>query len=778
MRHADNVFSFSIKIISIIFLLIHGATCLDAQSATAQATLRGTVLDPSGAAVAEAEIKVFDESRREVASTASDRKGVFTLDLPSGRLRIRVRSTGFVEWIQELDRTALGAQEIRLTISPQQGSLTVTEVPERLAASKLTIPLRETPVTVGVITSETIRAQGHQELTSAVRYLSNVHSRTNFGTYEHYTIRGFGDVIQMMDGIRQEDRRFNTQIVNVEQVEILKGPASALYGNSAVGGVLNVIRKKPTYDPLTELTLTGGKWGNRRGALATGGRLGSDKLLHRFDFGFADQEGYRRAPTRQYLVAPVLLWRPTTRDQLNIHYQYNNDRFATDSGLPTLGAAIPEVDYRRRYNPPGDRALTRDHFTQVYYNRPLGERVDIRNVFSFRNFKDDYLSAETIGWVRPSQLNRTFFFFDRERTTTLNQVELTARLNTGAMGHTLLAGYEYQRFAQSDANGQLTGAAAAPIDLFNPIETEPAGRPNAITRIRQIRQNVNAIYVQDQIRLGKRVSIMAGLRYDPWRRRFQTDTRNLTTGDLSPGALTRLSQNATTGRIGFVYYATSFSTFYGSFGRAFTPVLSVPVNGSILDPERGRQWELGNRLDFFGRRHSLNLSAYHLVKNNVTIARGGGVFDQAGEQRSQGVEVDAEGQFGRRWRYKASYGLADAKYIRFLSGAANLAGRVPPFVPRHTASVWTTYEVGRGWSLAAGSRLHTRSFPSFFNTFSLGGYTVYDGAVMYHARRFDYSANLMNLGNKVRYFTGSVYNTQVYPGDAFNAQMTLRIRLR
>jgi len=148
-----------------------------------------------------------------------------------------------------------------------------------------------------------------------MRYANNIFSRVHFGVYEHFTVRGFGDVIQMVDGIRQGDRRFNTQIVNVEQVELLKGPASALYGNNALGGSLNVIRKKPRNDLGLEAALSGGTWNNRRGPGLTGPLL-KDKLLARFDYGFVDYEGFRRAPLRQHLASGGVTWQPTSRDSL------------------------------------------------------------------------------------------------------------------------------------------------------------------------------------------------------------------------------------------------------------------------------------------------------------------------------------------------------------------------------------------------------------------------------------------------------------------------------
>lgn len=744
------------------------------------ATLVGVVLDPNRTPVAGAEVTV----RRDgvlVATATTGPDGRFQLEsVAAGAYSVDAASPGFSSGAAiavEL-RDGAGRKQIELILDPAalRTSIVVYEAPERTAASKLDIPLAELPVTVNTTHAELMRQQGNYDLVNALRYTANLQARVNFGVYEHFTVRGLGDVIQMVDGIRQEDRRFNTQIVNVEQVEVLKGPAAALYGNNAVGGSINVIRKKPRNERELELGLTGGAWGNKRGNLGAAGPLVRDRLMYRFDYGFADFEGYRRAPLRQHLASGAVLWRPSAQDQLHVNYQYNRDRFATDAGFPTFANSIPRIPTDRRFNPPGDRALTGDHFLQAYYHRNWSENFEFRNVLSFRKFRDDYLSAETMSITPPSTVNRTLFYFDRRRETLLNQVEVIGRFATGDVRHYLLGGYEFQGFRQEDDNATATNLRIAPIDLFAPVETQG---PVAIVknRTRFIRQSVNAFYAQDHVRFSDRLSATFNIRYDPWRRNFRTDPLDPATGfPTTTGPITFLRQNAWTGRAGAVYRLWRSVSVYGSWGNAFTPVLSVPVDNALLEPERSRQSEAGIRADLFGRRAVVTAAVFHLEKTNQTIALGGGRFAQAGRVRSQGTDISIDSYLTSRLTARLQYGLSDAAFLRFASGTTNLDGRTPAFAPRHTGNAWVTYQIAGPLAIAGGLRAMDRSYTSFFNTLAMPGHALLDAAVMYYSKWLDASVTAQNVANRKWYFVGSVYNTQVYPGTPFALIANLRLK--
>lgn len=749
--------------------------------------IEGRVADANGAFVAGAKVFLTDAATKTERTVTTNEAGEFTFaPVRNGDYVLRVEAGGFQTAEQNLTLESdnlTKSVSVKLNVGAVGATVEVQAVPERTTASRTDIALRDLPVTINSVGEREIRERGADELVSALRYTNNVYSRVNFGVYEHFVIRGFSDIIQMTDGVRNEDRRFNTLINNVESVEVLKGPAGALYGGTTIGGVINVNRKKPSLDNNYEIMLGAGGFGTRKAAFASSGKLGTEKLLHRFDFGIFDAETYRNAPVRSILLAPTVYWQITPRDRLNFNYQFNRDRFATDAGIPVINNQIPRVRSDIRYNAPQDRAIATDNNLQIFYNRSFGDRVEARNVVNFRDFRDDYLSAETLQGIAPRTVRRFQFYFDRFRQTVQNQSDVSVKFNTGAVAHKFLAGYDFQRFRQRENRAQgFTGAGAASriadIDLFDPVETQ-AARPVIINATRFIRSLVNAFFVQDHVTY-KNFKAVGTLRYDDWRRRIRTDNITPANGAVTTGATVVFEAKELTGRFGAVYQFAPQFAVYASFGNSFTPVTQISTNGRILEPERGRQFEIGTRFDLWQRKINLTTAAFQINRENVVIPIGAGNFEQAGEQRSRGFEADLEVAPVERVRILANYGYTDSSFLRFqqLVGGAprNLAGRVPAFVPKHTASVWGTYDFPNGLGFGAGGRFVGKAFTSFFNDIPLDEYFVADAAVFYRKSRYDFTVNLQNVGNKKNYYVGSVYNTQVYPGKPFDLQAAFRVR--
>lgn len=765
----------------IISLLICGANAFAQISSNGK--IEGVVSDEQNAVVAGATVILIEQPNGQTQTTTSDANGGFSFaPVRNGNYLLRVEAAGF----QVIERTITLETDnltktvaVELKVSGVGATVTVQAVPERTTASRTDIPLKDLPVTLTQIGSREIRERNHDELVSILRYANNVYSRTNFGVYEHFVIRGFSDVVQMTDGVRNEDRRFNSLINNVESVEVLKGPASALYGNTALGGVINVNRKKPTIDRRNEFTIGGGRFGTTRAAFGSSGKITDENLLYRFDFGFLDSETYRDAPVQSFLVAPTIFWRVSNKDRININYQFNRDNFATDAGFPTINNQIPRLPSNRRFNTPQDRAVATDNNLQIYYNHNFSDNIEVRNVINFRDFRDDYLSAETLVGIAPRTVGRRLFYFDRFRQSIQNQIDFSIRFRTGFVRHKVLTGYDFQRFRQRDDSAdRFSGNAASAttsVDIFDPIETSQP-RPININNTRFQRNLVNGFFVQDFLELTNKLKTIFTVRYDNFRRRLRNDPRSIKTGEVTTGATTFRQAEAVTGRIGAVYQVLPQFAFYASYGTAFKPLTQVPSDGRNLDPETGDQVEIGQRFEFFRQRLRLTTAAFQINRKNVAIARGGGIFDQAGAQRSRGVEAEIEVAPLERLRILANYGYTDSVYKTFVSGSVNLAGRVPEFVPRHTGSVWTTYDLKNGLGFGVGGRALSRAYTSFFNTIPLAGYAVFDAALFYRKPRYDFTVNFNNFTNRKNYFVGSVYNTQVYPGKPIDVQATLRLR--
>jgi iron complex outermembrane receptor protein len=780
---------------TLLFLLL---AIFLASTPLAQGTreIRGQISDQNQGSVSGATVILVDPTTQRSSRTISDARGEYRLDTLPGRYRLRVTREGF-QPIEKSVEVAEQALILDLTLEPAQLGEVVNIVADAggLTAAKLDVPLRDVPISLNTIPAELLESQAQNDLVSALRNVSSVNSYVGFGVYEYYRVRGFEQAVQLLDGVRNEGNRMNTQLNSIESVEVLKGPASVLYGGGAIGGAINLVRKRPQRDPAWDLTVAGGSFATKRIAGGVTGGLIGDKLLGRLDFGFEDADGWRANSARRFNVTPSLLWLISPRDQINFHLTINRDRFATDAGIPVVGNQVPTIPMDRRFNTPQDFALSHDYNTRIYYTRTISEEIQFRNTFSYRYFNDEYFSAETLSVnpaVNPTRVNRTFLYFDHHRRPVFNQMEGSVKFKTG-VEHQAVGGWEYQRFFNFTNRSAAASTGTTPIDLFNPVETH-TNRSFPISRIDSFANTFNAFYFQDQINLTKRLKAMIGGRLDLYRRWSRNDP--VSNGDRRAGQRIEREKNAPTYRAGLVFQAKEWWAIYGSMATSFTPVNVVPFNQINLEPEEGRQFEIGQRLDLFQGRLNLTMAGYDIVRRNLAIfvrnipiidpvtgqSQGTGPqFDQAAAQRSRGFEFDLTGQplAGlRRLQLVANYGYTNTSFTDYLSPSTNFdyTGRTVNFVPRHVGNFWTTYQWKSGLGGGLGGRYLSSVFTSNENDVRLGGYATWDLTAFYRRERWELTFNLFNALNKERYFVGGIYRTQLYPGRPLNYLVTLRIR--
>jgi iron complex outermembrane receptor protein len=762
--------------------------------AAGQGELRGRVSDASGLPVPGAEIKLGSAQPAVSPTTVSGANGSFVFNsLKPGAYKLIVARTGFEPATREIAIAADGREafiEIRLDVATVNESITIVADAGALTATKLDVPLRETPITLNTITNETLYSQGQNDLVGALRNVSSSNSYVSFGVYEAYRLRGFGDAVQLLDGVRNEGNRMNTQLNSIESVEVLKGPASVLYGGGAIGGAINLVRKKPEFDPAYDFSIGGGSFGARRFSFGATGPL-NQRLSYRVDLGFEDAGGWRDNSARRFNATPSVLWLATPRDQINFHLTINRDRFATDAGIPVIDGKVPDIPMSRRFNTPQDFALSKDYNGRIFYTHMFSDNVQLRNTISYRYFDDQYLSAESLSVntrVNPNLVNRQFLYFKHHRRPVFNQAEASWRFSTGFQ-HQFIAGWEYQRFYNFTHRSAPASIATTPLDLFNPVETH-LNRAFPVSQIDYFANTFNAFYGQDQLNLTRRLKALLGFRMDIYRR--WTQNNPIVNGVEQPAARITRETEAPTYRAGLVYETTSWWTLYGSVATSFTPVNVVPINNINLTPEEGRQFEIGQRLDFFQRRLNLTMAGYEIERRNVAVlvrsftnALGvrGSEYDQAARQRSRGFEFDLTGQpFAKlpRLQINTNYGYTDALFLDYFSPSTNFlyTGKEPSFVPRHVGNLWLTYQWRNGLGASIGGRYLSNVYTSNENDVRLGGYATWDAAVSYRRSRWELHVNIYNFLDKERYFTGGIYRTQLYPGKPMNVLATLRFRSR
>jgi iron complex outermembrane receptor protein len=757
----------------------------------AQSSLSGRVVDPQGSAVVGADVFVISAGA-PARGTRSSGDGSFTFgSLPAGTYELLVVAPGFADDTQPVTVGATPATvDVELQLAGITADITVQgAMTGTITTGKTNLPLRDLPMTVNRVSGQAMAEQGVTDLVGALNNATGVNSYRQYGIYEGYTFRGFQDLFpptaaQLLDGVRNETtNRINTQLTNIERIEVLKGPASALYGGGSLGATVNLIRKKPSLTPAYDFSGSVGRWESFRGTFGATGRLASDRTLYRLDVGTESKEGYRHNETRRFSVTPSLAWRIGDRDQLNIYFTFNRDQFAGDAGIPlidtdtagTVDSKYPTgVPRDRNFRTPQDEALSFDNNFQATYARQLNDSFGFRNTISYRHLNDGYFIVEYLAVEPPSDVYREFLQFKHHRRPVTNQAEFTANLR-GRVEQNIVAGWEVQRYYNHTDTIPDGGVAEAEyIDLYNPIETQQAIDP-PIARIRHFEDWNNAFYVQDHLSFGRQVKAMAGGRFDIYRH-HRYDRRP---DGGTPAPDRRRELEALTGRLGLVYQPVPNVDLFGAYATSFQPLLNeVNPDGSTLDPLTGRQVEFGQRFHLAGGRIDVNTAVFHQVRENYPLSRPGGIYDQAGEISSKGFELDITSRLTSNVRIDGGYAFTDAEYGDFrIDETTNLRGTIPVFAPRHTLNVWTSYDFANGFGASVGVRALSRQYGDLANMFEIGGYGLLNAAIRYTRGPVEYAVNINNITD-TKYYASTLYDTQVYPGEPVNVLATVRVRVR
>ena len=779
------------RILSAVLAVL--ASFMNASPLSAQtSTISGRIVDSLGGYVANADVALVTRTSQRVTATHSRADGTFAFDaVQPGEYVLEVRAPGFAERTQPV---SVGGSPAAVTVTLDiagivedvtvQGAMTGTA-----ATGKTNLPVRELPLTIQSVARHVIREQGANDLVAALQNVPGVYAFTNYGVYEGYTFRGFLDLFpslanQLVDGVRHEGNRVNTQLTNVERVEVLKGPSSALYGGGAIGATVNVIRKKPSPQPAYDLSFAAGSWSLARGAAGATGRLMSNAVLYRVDAGFENQQGYRHNEPQRFQVSPSLAWRLGASDQINVYYTFNRDHFAGDAGIPLLNtdfgtplaeSVFPDVPRDRNYRTPFDFAEVHDHNLQIAYARQLSRSWGFRNTFSYRPVNDDYFLAEFLVVEPPSAVYREYLQFKHFRRPLTNLAEFTTRI-TGGVEHNIVLGWEGQHYTSRTNTIPDGGVASAEyIDLYNPIETQQE-IPKPLARVAYFTHNTNAFYAQDHLTLGPKVKAMVGGRLDVFRRTSHNNP--VTNGIESDGPLLSREADSLTGRVGLVYQPAADVDLYGSFSNSFRPLTQAQPDGTTLEPERGRQLEFGQRVHWLRDRVQLNTALFHIVREHVAFSRPGGFFDQASEVRSRGFEADVTTSPVSNWRINGGYAFTNAEFGDYLvDETTNLKGNSSIMAPRHMFNVWTAYDWAGGFGLNVGFRAQSSMFIDRNNEFTIDGYGLLNLGARYHRGRVEYAVNINNVTD-TEYFASVLYDSQMYPGEPANVLATVRVRLR
>jgi iron complex outermembrane receptor protein len=645
--------------------------------------------------------------------------------------------------------------------------------------SRLSVPLLETPATVNVVDSRLLAERGQSDFVTALANVPGVNPALHYGGFDYLTIRGFGsaDFLILTDGFRDERHPLVGgeapvgSLVGIDRIEVLKGPASALYGLSALGGVINVLHKQPQATPAYEASGAFGSYGDARATLgATGPVLsgGDDTLLYRADFSTQRAGDFRGFEQMQTGATMALRWQPTARHVINARLFWTDSTYGTDSGIPTVDGRIPsDVSFSNRYNTPYDHLDYTAVRGNAEWTATLTDQLTLRERFSIAREREDYLSAEGLS-AEDGDVARSFFRFDHHFSPMLsNQLELIARMHA-LVDHELLVAYDFSYVRNRSPSG--FADAPVPIDLVDPVE--PSGRIAVpVSGKSRLDQQIHGALVSDQMSIVPQLKLALGARVDLYRAVRRNDTLDEQSGDVTMRGDERKDDAVSPSfRAGAVYLPVTWLSVYGSVATSVRPVPRPSIlDPSVdLDPERGLQFEIGSKVELDAGLSAF-VAAYQIEKTNLLITHSDMSFDQVGKARSRGGELGVN-YTGHGFRVDAGYALTDVRYVDYLTDDADFADKHLTEVPVHMVTLWSTWRSPWGPGVGLGGRFASQAFADSGNTVKMPAYLLADAALFWEWTRGSLWLNVKNLfddnvlNSRGLYYASALYDTQVTPG--------------
>ncbi|MCP9928792.1 TonB-dependent siderophore receptor [Cyanobium sp. CH-040] len=646
------------------------------------------------------------------------------------------------------------------------------QVPDASVGSRTPTPLRNLPFSVQVVPQRLLQDRDVQGLNEALRTVVGViPDNSSQSAFQSFTIRGFSGRDILRNGLR-DDTNITTRspIPNIERIEVLQGPAGALFGQGSPGGTVNIITKKPLATPHYIVEGTIGNFETYEGSIDFTGPIDRDgNLLYRFIAGARTSDTFIDFfDTRSYLIAPSISWQISPNTRLTVEGEYSVAESPNDRGLPAAGTVLPNVNGRlprsRFIGEPDDKLdkNNRDNLRLGYIlDHQFNSDWKFQNSFrvSFLNSPQNSLFPTNLLDDQRTLERGLFSTSDQSQDNWAIDTNVVGRFKTGSVGHRVLLGLDYNRDFYSASSREFT---LDPIDIFDPVYGQTRRRlVESFPKDTFLTENIG-VYLQDQIDLLPQLKLLIGGRVDWARQRFE----------FGDGSNESQEDVAFSPRLGVVYQPSDVHAFYASYSRSFLQNVGSTFDDSTFEPERGTQYEVGVKSDWIKGRLSTTLALYEITRSNVLTEDplNPNFSVQTGEQRSRGVELTATGTILPGWNIVAGYAYTDAEVS---DDNTIRVGNQLNNVPENAASLWTTYEIQEGSLQGLGFGLGLfyvgERQGDLENSFQLPGYTRTDISLFYKREQFRIGLNIENIFD-TRYFESSQSDLRV----SYGAPLTVR----
>ncbi len=665
---------------------------------------------------------------------------------------------------------------------------------------------KDIPQSVTIVPQQLILDRGADTLKDALRNVAGLTFNAAEGGRigDNITLRGYSAVSDLyMDGMR-DVAQYNRDTFNYQQIDVLRGSASMVFGRGSTGGVINQVSKVPLLEDRGRVSMTVGSFEYKRVTADVNKKLGDEAAL-RINAMVTDADSFRDyASTDRKGIAPSVRWGIGTRNEFMLsfyHLEYND---LPDYGIPIVnqqGGRPINVPIQRFYgiastNYQKDSA---DIGTAGWIHR-FSADTEIKTVIRSGNYKRDLRAvAPNTGAATvitdSTVVNRGRQARGADETTTTLQSDFTTSLNALGMKHFVLAGTELiresaERWSYAGAATTPTAAGDPPTTVGdpNPFPTLPANYNNSYFKVNP--QNFSAstigLYAQDIIELTRQWKVVLGARWD----HFDADYQTISSATATLGQVSTFQRRdrVWSYRSGLMYQPTDLSTYYVSYGTSFNPsadLYALDARTTNTPPEKSRNIEAGAKWELFDGNLSTRTAIFRSEKTNErnTDLALPDISVLSGKRHTDGIELEAAGRITRNWEVFAAVAFMKAEIDEQLNPYA--VGLRPPNTPPYTATVWTTYNLGKGWKIGGGVDFVGDRLGYAIGTAvpytqpvvrQVDAYQRWDAMISYDQPRYALRLNVFNLFD-TRYFEAIYPNGPfAIPGTSRAVQLTLTLK--
>ncbi len=686
---------------------------------------------------------------------------------------------------QAADNNENASQSVDLPATQvQAASATPLDEPVQ-TGSRLSLSIKETPASVEVIDRQQLAERGDASIIDAVSRATGINASPHPGNGgSELGARGFvgnASVTQLYDGVRPYGAigvTFPFDTWSIERIEVLRGPASVIYGEGAIGGVVNIVPRKPEQAPVeNEIQLGIGTESTGRAAFGSGGAI-NDKLSYRFDASANRSDNWvARGDSRNASFSAAVKYDFTPRFSVTASLAEGNQHPMQYFGVPLVGGRLDPATYKQNYNVDDALITYRDSWATLAASWRPTDQVTITSTLyrmkSQRHWKDAeyYTYLPSSGLVQRSSY--TEILHDQEQIG--NVTSATLKGHVFGMENTVSTGFEFNHTTfQHTNNSPYSGTSL--VDLYDPA---PGGFINVAGTYPKYRSQANqyAFFAEDRLKVTSRWSVVGGVRYDH---------ASINRDDLVTGAAFSKDLGYTGWRVGTVYDVTAHTSVYGQYSVAADPIsslLMLTASKAKFDLAAGKQIELGVKQDWLDGRIDGTLSVYRIVKNNLLSVDPLNPSQslQVGQQSSRGVELTLGAQVTRDIRVDVNGTLLRAKYDEFDESVGGVsvsrAGNIPVNVPQQMANLWMHWRFAPAWTASGGLKYVGKRYADTANTLALPSYTTVDLALAWKPRRdLTLTGRVYNVFNRHYVQTAYYNNTQWLLGNDRRAELVMLYR--